>query len=79
MRVANKPWLVLIGLAAAPPPAARRPRNRISAVQECAATTTTSKPFLPTRASRTPTDELTNGDDEASNVNEPANSDNAQH
>ena len=78
MRVASNTLLVLIGLAAA---AACRPspQEQNISVQNDAATTTDIEALPPDESVATPTDQLVNGDDEASNVNEPANLDSAQH
>ncbi len=74
MRVVPRALLALIGLAAAS--ACRQsPAEQNIALENSAAGMTEIEALPPDESTATPTNELANGDDEASNVGQPANAD----
>jgi hypothetical protein len=72
MSAATRTLLVLIGLAVAT--AACRPTPQEQNIENSAAATTEIEALPPDESMATPTNELANGDDEASNVDQPSNS-----
>lgn len=74
MRAANRAQLTLIGLAAALTACRQAPSDQNIAIDNQAAAPTEIEALPPDESSATPTSELTNGDDEAANVDEPSNS-----
>jgi len=75
MCAATKTLLMLIGLAAASTACRQAPPEDNFAIDNGAAISTDIVALPPDESSATPTNELASGDDEASNVNQPANAD----
>ena len=73
MRTANNTLLVLVGLAAASAACRQSPTGNI-AFDNGVENSTEIEALPPDESVATPTAELANGDDEASNVDEPTNS-----
>lgn len=72
MRAARRTLLTLIGLAAASACRQSPPEQNI-AIENSAAATTDIEALPPDESVATPPNDLVNGGDEASNVDEPAN------
>lgn len=75
MRAATKTLLMLIGLAAASTACRQAPPEDNFAIDNGAAGQTDIEALPPDESSAIPSNELANGGDEASNVNQLANSD----
>jgi len=75
MRAASKPTLALIGVVAALAACRQAPTDQNMAVDNQAAAPAEIEALPPDESAATPTNQLVNGDDVASNVDEPTNSD----
>ena len=75
MCAATKTLLMLIGLAAASTACRQSPPEDNFAIDNGAASITDIEALPPDESVAAPTDELANGDDEASNANQPSDSD----
>ena len=75
MRAAIKISLMVIGLAAASPACRKSPPEQNIAMENGEGIPPDIEALPPDESTTTPTNDLANGDDEASNVDQPSNAD----